>query len=297
MKKVFVIVVTYNGKRWYDKCFTSLRVSSFPVQTVVVDNSPGSDDSDYIKTKFPEVHIIKTNENLGFGRANNLGMRYALDNGCDYVFLLNQDAWIEQDTIERLLSIHEKHHEYGLISPMQTNGRGDSLNFLIDDGNRNITLLNDMYFQRLNDIYTITYVNAAAWLLPRDTLETIGGFCPLIYHYGEDDDYLNRLHYHGILVGLVPSARVSHDNMGERLSNSQCLYERANRENIDVFLNINNNKSIKSWRRYYLWKCITRVLRHKSITQYKKQYQILRTNHGKSEKCRAAHKLKQANWL
>ena len=93
MKKIFVVIVTYKGKQWYDKCFQSLRESTIPVQIVVVDNTPGDEDAKYIKTHFPEVHLIKMNENLGFGKANNLGMRYALDNGCDYVFLLNQDAW------------------------------------------------------------------------------------------------------------------------------------------------------------------------------------------------------------
>ena len=91
--KVFVIIVTYKGKQWYDRCFSSLRESTIPVRMVVVDNTPGENDAEYIKSHYPEIHLIKTNENLGFGRANNLGMRYALDNGCDYVLLLNQDSF------------------------------------------------------------------------------------------------------------------------------------------------------------------------------------------------------------
>ena len=113
--KIFVIIVTYKGMRWYDKCFTSLRESTMPVQTVVVDNTPGEDDAKYIKENYPEIHIIKTDENLGFGKANNLGMRYALDHGCDYVFLLNQDAWIETNTLGELVRIAEKYPEYGLL--------------------------------------------------------------------------------------------------------------------------------------------------------------------------------------
>ena len=72
MKKIFVIIVTYKGKRWYDKCFQSLRESTIPVQIVVVDNTPGDEDVEYIRTYHPDIHLIKTTENLGFGRGNNI---------------------------------------------------------------------------------------------------------------------------------------------------------------------------------------------------------------------------------
>lgn len=110
--KVFVIIVAFNGKRWYDRCFGSLRLSTIPVQTIVVDNASNDGSVEYIKERFSEIHLIASQENLGFGRANNMAMRYALDHGCDYVFLLNQDAWVETDTFERLIDIHQRHPEY-----------------------------------------------------------------------------------------------------------------------------------------------------------------------------------------
>lgn len=296
MKKVFVIIVTYKGQRWYDKCFGSLRESTLPVQTVVVDNTPGDEDAEYIKARYPEVHIIKTQENLGFGKANNLGMRYAMDNGCDYVFLLNQDAWIEKDSIAKLVEVAEQHPEYGIISPMHMNADGNHLNFLLDDGSRNYELLSDLYFGKTKDIYPIIYANAAAWLLPRKTLETIGGFCPLIYHYGEDDDYMNRVHYHGLQMGLVPAARIVHDS-GIRVDKSQELLIKANKENLDVFLNINNSKSVKAWRRYFFWKWVKGILCHEKVEKYKEQYKVICAKQKEIEQCRAAHKIKQANWL
>ena len=116
MDKVFVIVVTYNGMEWYERCFSSFRSSTIPVTTVVVDNDSQDGSVDYIRREFPEIVVIKSPENLGFGKANNIGIRYALDHGADYVFLLNQDAWIDPDALERLVSIHKKHPEYGLLS-------------------------------------------------------------------------------------------------------------------------------------------------------------------------------------
>lgn len=296
--KIFVIIVTYKGQRWYDKCFGSLRESTIPLHVVAVDNSPGDEDAEYIKTHFPEAHLIKTNENLGFGRANNLGMRYALDNGCDYVFLLNQDAWIEQNTLSKLIEIADRHPEYAIISPMHMNAAKNHINVLIDDGNNNYELLSDIYTNNNKEIYTITYVNAAAWLLPRKTLETIGGFCPLIYHYGEDDDYIHRVHYHGYKIGLVPAVIIIHDT-AKRLDESKIFSKRAQRDDIDTLLDINNPKSMLSLRRYLFWKRIISWIRQdkSSYEYYFHRYKVVRANHAKIEQCREAHKIKQANWL
>jgi len=119
MSKLFVVIVTYKGQRWYERCFDSLRHSTLPVQTIVVDNASNDGTVEYIKEYFPEIHLIESKENLGFGRANNIAMRYALDNGCDYVFLLNQDAWVEPDTFEKLVDIAERHPDYGIVAPLQ----------------------------------------------------------------------------------------------------------------------------------------------------------------------------------
>ena len=118
LKSVFVIIVSYKGKQWYDRCFSSLRESSLPIQVVVVDNASDDGSVEYIRLHYPEIHIIESKTNLGFGQANNKGIRYALDNGCDYVFLLNQDAWIEKDSINLLVKTHSLNESYGILSPM-----------------------------------------------------------------------------------------------------------------------------------------------------------------------------------
>lgn len=297
---IFVIIVTYKGERWYDKCFSSLRESTIPVQAVVVDNSPSVEDVNYIKEHFPEVHVIKTEENLGFGRANNLGMRYALDKGCDYVFLLNQDAWIESDTIDKLVKVAAEYEEYGVISPIHLNADHTAINMTLGIGDhyRNNQLLSDLYVNKLQDIYATNYANAAAWLLPRKTLETIGGFCPIIFQYGEDDDYAHRVLYHGYKIGVVPSARIVHDSKN-KLELSKKLYDRAQWDDIDGFLDINQTKSLSSIRRYLFRKRIVCFLHgQKGRYQfYTYRYKFLCEHQKEIERCMAAHRIKQANWL
>ena len=259
--KIFVIIVTYKGKRWYDKCFGSLRESTIPVQVVVVDNTPGEEDAEYIKVQYPEVHLIKTNENLGFGRANNIGMRYALDKGSDYVFLLNQDAWIEPDTIEKLVDVAEQYPEYGIISPIHLNAERTAINMRLGIGNfnRNEQLLSDMYLNRIQDIYGTNYVNAAAWLLPTKTLEIVGGFDPVFFQYGEDDNYLNRTIYHGLKIGVCPKTRVIHDHQDSALSNTKNQLRQKQFLLVD-WTNINNPFSVWREGRYCVRKWMASVM-------------------------------------
>lgn len=178
----------------------------------MIDNASNDGTVEYIREHFPEIHLIESNENLGFGRANNIGMRYALDNGCDYIFLLNQDAWIESNTIGELVYIHQKYPDYGILSPIHITADKNHFNILIDDGNRNYELMSDFYFGIKKEIYPVKYVNAAAWLMPKKTIETIGGFSPIFLQYGEDDDYINRMHYHGISIGLCLNLSIVHDH-------------------------------------------------------------------------------------
>lgn len=216
--KVIVIIVTYKGRVWYERCFSSLKASTLPLSVVVVDNASNDGTVEYIRQFFPEFHVIESPENLGFGKANNMGIRYALDQGCDYVFLLNQDAWIEPDTLEKLVSIHQAHPEYGILSPMHLNAEKDAVEkglvtYLDDWKTTDKKLFEDLYFHKERAVYDTKYVNAAAWLLPRSTLETIGGFDPIFTHYGEDDNYMHRVFFQKMKIGICPGARVVHDTV------------------------------------------------------------------------------------
>lgn len=213
---LYVVIVTYKGHRWYKRCFDSLRQSIIHVQAIVVDNASNDGTVEFIKENYPEIHLIESKENLGFGKANNIAMRYALDQGCDYVFLLNQDAWIEPDTLEKLVDIHQRHQEYGIVAPLQVDKEKKIvlfglIDFLTYPGKINHQMISDLLLNKKEEIYSIGEVNAAAWLLPRKTLETVGGFDPLFLHYGEDWNYLSRVLYHKMKVGVAPNLKVVHD--------------------------------------------------------------------------------------
>jgi len=261
--KIYVIVVTYKGMQWYDKCFSSLRKSTLSVQTIVVDNTPGEEDANYIKEHYPEILIIKPEKNLGFGKGNNLGLKYAREHGADFVFLLNQDTWmIDNGMLEKLVGISLSHPEYGIVSPMHVQADGKTIGMLLEDGNNrcSIAMLSDLYKGEIKDIYETNYVNAAGWLLPRNTLETVGGFDPIYQHYEEDDDYLNRVIYHGYKVGVCPAVKMVHDHHESDLPYTDKSWLFHHQQQLLVKMtNLNTKNPIRKELRYYFRKAIMSI--------------------------------------
>lgn len=238
--KIFVIVVTYNGETWIDKCFGSLRNSTIPVHSICIDNNSADASVQNVLSNFPEVELISLHENLGFGKANNIGIKKAIVAGADYVFLLNQDAWVNPDTIKTLVDNHLRNIDYGVLSPIHLNGKGDALDENFANNMRpEITpgFLSDTYLGCQKLIYRTSYVNAAAWLVSKACLERVGGFDPIFSHYGEDDDYLNRVSFHGFSVGIVPQVVVFHDRTCKPYS---LLRHDINRATIADILKVKN---------------------------------------------------------
>lgn len=209
--KIFAIVVTYNGMRWYDRCFGSLRNSDMPVETIVIDNASTDETVSYIKEHFHEVCLIESKENLGFAKANNIGIKRALDNGADYVFLLNQDAWVEKDTLTKLVQTFDENENVGIASPIHLNGEYTGL----DWGFVNYVsgeFVSDSYMQKLKKFYSVKFVNAAAWLINAECVRNVGGFDTLLFvHYGEDRNYCQRVLYHGYKIVINTSTSICHD--------------------------------------------------------------------------------------
>ena len=217
MPKIYLIIVTFNAMKWAEKCFSSLRKSSVPVQTIVVDNGSNDGTQDFIKNNFPEVEFIQSPENLGFGKGNNLGIEMAYKKGADFFYLMNQDAWIFDDSIQNLLNVFENHpkkEEIGILSPMHLDGSEEKLDLFLDKyiaQNFKTRMISDLYLNQVKSFYEISFINAAHWFLPKETVEKVGGFNPYFFHYGEDNEYVNRLHFHGKKILLCAKSRVVHD--------------------------------------------------------------------------------------
>lgn len=217
--RVLAVVVTYNAMRWADRCLGSLLRSSLKPAVLVVDNGSSDGTREHVRLAFPEVRLECRPENPGFGAANNIGLRMALEEGFDFVYLMNQDAWVEEDTLELLAAAHRP--EFGVLSPVQNTAEGaPDANFQRWCGSslrRAGAQSGKTSMDAVPGIVEVPFVMAAHWLVSRGALRKVGGFSPAFRQYGEDDNYIDRLHWHGFSCGVVPAASAVHDRSGRSL--------------------------------------------------------------------------------
>lgn len=211
MNRILTIVVTYNGMRWADRCFGSLSMSGVPTDVIAIDNGSTDGTPEYISENFPQVKIVATGENHGFGRANNIGLRYALKHGYEYVYLLNQDAWIFPDTFGTLIEAMEADRSYGIMSPMQMAACIDRPDPRFERWCPKAALRDVDSRFRKGKVYGVKFVMAAHWMISRECLENVGGFSPAFTHYGEDDNLVHRAIYKGYRIGIHSGTKAVHD--------------------------------------------------------------------------------------
>jgi GT2 family glycosyltransferase len=206
-KKIAVVIVTFNGEFWLKKNLNSLLNSNYPIDIIIVDNASTDKTITTIK-EFSTVELIQSKENLGFGKANTIGIDFALKKGADAVFLLNQDTWIYENTISSLVEALFENPNLGIVSPLHYSA--DEKTF---DENF-YTYFNR--FEKEEDseaIRIVTFINAAAWLVSKECFTKTGYFDPIFSHYGEDRNFCERVKYHGFKIGVVKNSAICHDRI------------------------------------------------------------------------------------
>jgi len=215
-KNVYSVIATYNGMRWIDRCLKSLFESSQHSHIIVIDNGSNDNTVAFIKANFPSVQLIETEKNLGFGQANNIGLKLAKEHKADYTFLLNQDAWVEKDTISKLMQAHIENPLLGIISPIHLTGTGEEFDrifydYLSKSDVKNLVTASLLHKQSFDGVINTSFVNAAAWLISSECLMKTGGFDPVFFHYGEDNNYAHRVLFKGFTIGILCNTYVFHD--------------------------------------------------------------------------------------
>ena len=286
--RILVIVVTYNGLRWLERCLGSVRALEVPADLYVWDNDSVDGSADFVSGHFPEAKLIRSADNLGFAEANNMGMQYALDKGYDYVYLLNQDAWLEPSTLGTLVAAHQAHPEYGVLSPLQMTDGFEKLDkqfslIMTDSGGMHFrNLCHPRHHKREGPFRegsrsddsgsvcppeTVDRIMAAHWLVPCKVLEKVGLFSSLFPIYGNDDNWCDRARYHGFKVGIVPEARAVHDRAYREEPKEKVIYRNYYMGSLVRLCNINR----PLWERF-LFVCLftlVKAVKYGSILPFK----------------------------
>ena len=213
--KVSIITLNWNGLEDTEECLASLQTVTYPnYDVIVVDNASTGNDVAVLREQFGDyAHIIQNDRNRGFAAGNNIGIRHALENNAEYVFLLNNDTVVDPAFLDELVRVAETDQSIGIFCPnIYAYDQPDRLVFtgpIKADFWRNSIKRQPKYDCRGPVIKTEVALGTAM-LITRKTIEVIG-FLPEEYFFGvEDVDYSLHASRAGIGIAIVTTAKVWH---------------------------------------------------------------------------------------
>jgi N-acetylglucosaminyl-diphospho-decaprenol L-rhamnosyltransferase len=254
---VSVVVVTYNALPWLEQCLDSVRGRD----VVVVDN--GSTDATVAFARSRGVRVIEQ-ENKGMGGGNNAGMR-ATDGR--YYFLLNSDAWVEGDALDRLVEYADAHPEAAVVGPkllnpdgtLQRSARGEPTFWRLATEYLFIRKLAPRS-RRLNPLYRgdfahdrteeVDWLYGPALLVRREAADAVGLFDEDFFMFSEEVDWMTRFRRAGWSVVFFPGAEVVHVGGA---SHGGTLYVENLRGHLRFIAKHRGTRDAERVRRLLLW--------------------------------------------
>jgi GT2 family glycosyltransferase len=216
---VTVVVVTWNALPWLEQCLESVRGR----ETIVVDHGSTDGTLEFVREHWPEVRVIEQ-ENRGMGGGNNTGMRAADGR---YFFLLNSDAWVLDDGLDRLVAFADEHPEAAIIGPklvnqdgtLQRSARGEPTLWRLATEYLFIRKLAPRS-RRLNPLYRgdfahdraeeVDWLYGPALLVRREAADAVGLFDEDFFMFSEEVDWMTRFRRAGWSVLFFPGTQVVH---------------------------------------------------------------------------------------
>ncbi|MBK8663834.1 MAG: glycosyltransferase family 2 protein [Ignavibacteriales bacterium] len=218
MKKVFVVILNYNGFDETKNCLESLMKEDYSaIIPVIVDNNSPDGSGSRLKMDFPDLTVILNDFNWGYAGGMNTGARYALAQGADYVVYVNNDAEFGGNTISQMVLTAEKDVKTGIVSPKVL--YLDEREKIYCAGSRynfwrcgNVSLgKGKLASENCNEESYISHAEGACLLIKREVFEKCGFMSEFYFMYFEDLDYSLRVGEH-FTIKYTPTAVMYHQS-------------------------------------------------------------------------------------
>lgn len=214
--KIFCVIVNWNGSKDTIECVKSLLGIKYKLEIIVVDNGSDRDDIALIESSIGlNIHLIQNNENLGFSIANNMGIKYALENNGSHVLILNNDTIVDKQFLKELIIKSNLEANIGITAPLIFYNHDKSL---IWSGPGYISKIKGSGFTKFenksDDANLIsqecTFVSGCCMLIKREVFQSIGLLDPKYFLYLEDTDFCYRTSKAGFKIYFVKESHIYH---------------------------------------------------------------------------------------
>lgn len=250
-----IIIVNYKTQELTSNCVDSIIKSNtkgLDYEIIVVDNASEDGSIEAIEKLFPQVRIIKNHENLGFSKANNVGMKAAAG---DYILLLNSDTIVEFNTLKGAIEFIKDHKYIGALGckvllpsgkldaackrsfPTPANGIYHRLNLdlAFPDSTRfgayNLTYADE------NKTGSVDCIMGAFMLVPQRVIDVVGMLDEDYFMYGEDVDWCYRIKKAGYQIMYYPEIRIFHHKKASGIGKRNPKVIAAFYDSMGIFYN------------------------------------------------------------
>lgn len=250
--KVFIIILNYNGLDTIEQCLAGVFQMSYSnFEVVVVDNNSQDGSLELAKSLFPKAHFIKNKVNIGFAAGNNIGIRFALERMADYVFILNNDAETEVETLTKLVAAAEGNKNVGILSPVIYSSENNQVWF--SGGKIKWLAMKAVHVRKghpdQKGLIKTDYVTGCAILVKKEVFKAIGLFDESFFLYYEDADLSVRAKRKGFELAVVPAAEAYHLEKSEQDKKSKTYWLVISGI---IFFKKNSPAWLKPWLEIYL---------------------------------------------
>ncbi len=216
--QVFTIILNWNGLADTRECLQSLRDVSYPAQRViVVDNGSQEDEARLLEQQFGDfIYLIRNQTNVGVAAGWNIGIRYALERGTDYVLLLNNDVIVDPDFLSELVAAAQSRPDLAAACP-KTYFRHSPDVIYSTGGRVNIWTATARQIGRgqvdrgqFERVARRDYADGVCILISKAALERVGLLDEDYFAYWEETDWCFRARELGLRCYYVPAAKIWH---------------------------------------------------------------------------------------
>lgn len=248
-----IIIVTWNGRELLRTCLRTLvggeeagvrrqasGVSPLTSEIIIVDNASTDGSAEMVRVEFGDVRLIVNAENLGFARANNIGIRASRGR---YVLLLNNDTLVPPGALAALVAFMDAHPEAGAVGPrlLRPDGTpqpyafgGDpTLGYLLRRGINRLILRCPLHDWATDTVQQVDWVSGACLMVRRAAIDQAGLLDENIFMYFEDNDWCLRIRQAGWKVYYDPQVAITHIG-GQSVARNPAA-QRAYRESLRYF--------------------------------------------------------------
>ena len=213
-----IIIVNYNGKELLEKSLPSV-VKYTNADICVVDNNSSDDSLSFVKNNYPNINVVESEENLGYGNAHNLALE--THPNYNYYVFMNNDITVTSNWLEEMIKVFNTKEGVGAVGPKILLSEKKDEKYLINSAGMDINkhlMAYDRYEgeyddEKYNTVEKVDGICGAVMLLSKEVIEKVKGFNPKMFLYYEDVDLSLRIRDLGYDIYYCGNSVVYHNHM------------------------------------------------------------------------------------